>query len=94
MIKEIVQKYDIKIGNTIYSKIEFENKRIDPKTYYYLLLMQENWPQNYEQVFNLYSEKFKYKTFDYERFIQEYHKNEMINFAKEFSEEISNNLKV
>ena len=34
IIKKIVQKYDIKIGNTIYSKIEFENKRIDPKTYY------------------------------------------------------------
>ena len=37
IIKKIVQKYDIKIGNTIYSKNEFENKRIDPKTYYYLL---------------------------------------------------------
>ena len=169
IIKKIVQKYDIKIGNTIYSKKEFENKRIDPKTYYYLLLVQENYikiqynssdlyipkvtikecqdqymtwlmehfhsykrmwlyqeiseerireifkntylimkailiinnyrPQNYEQVFKLYSEKFNYKKFNYKRFIEgyqkkEYDKEEIINFGKEFSEEISNNLKV
>lgn len=169
IIKKIVQKYDIKIGNTIYSKMEFENKRIDPKTYYYLLLAQENYikiqysssslnipkvtieecqdqymtwlmehfhsykrmwlyqeiseekireifkntylimkavliinnyrPQNYEQVFNLYSEKFNYKKFNYKKFIEEYqkkeyNKTEIINFAKGFSEEISNNLKL
>lgn len=169
IIKKIVQRYDIKIGNTIYSKTEFENKRIDPKTYYYLLLVQENYikiqynlsrlnipkvtmkecqdqymtwlmehfhsykrmwlyqeiseekireifkntylimkailiinnyrPQNYEQVFNLYSEKFNYKNLNYKKFIEEYqkkeyNKTEIINFAKDFSEEISNNLKV
>lgn len=169
IIKKLVQKYDIKIGNTIYSKTEFENKRIDPKTYYYLLLVQENYikiqynssslnipkvtmkecqdqymtwlmehfhsykrmwlyqeiseekireifkntylimkavliinnyrPQNYEQVFNLYSEKFNYKKFNYKKFIEEYqkkeyNKTEIINFAKDFCEEISNNLKV
>lgn len=164
IIKKLVQKYDIKIGNTIYSKTEFENKRIDPKTYYYLLLVQENYikiqynssslnipkvtmkecqdqymtwlmehfhsykrmwlyqeiseekireifkntylimkavliinnyrPQNYEQVFNLYSEKFNYKKFIEEYQKKEYNKTEIINFAKDFSEEISNNLKV
>lgn len=169
IIKNIVQKYDIKIGNTIYSKIEFENKKIDPKTYYYLLLVQEKYikiqyhspdlnipkvtikecqqqymtwlmehfhsykrvwlyqeiseekirnifkntylimksiliinnyrPQNYKQVFELYSEKFNYKKLDFEGFIEKYQKkksdkDEIINFAKEFSEEISNNLKV
>lgn len=169
IIKKLVQRYDIKIGNTIYSKTEFENKRIDPKTYYYLLLVQENYikiqyhsshvnipkvtmkecqdqymtwlmehfhsykrmwlyqeiseekireifkntylimkailiinnyrPQNYEQVFNLYSEKFNYKNLNYKKFIEEYqkkeyNKTEIINFAKDFSEEISNNLKV
>lgn len=169
IIKKLVQRYDIKIGNTIYSKTEFENKRIDPKTYYYFLLVQENYikiqyhsshvnipkvtmkecqdqymtwlmehfhsykrmwlyqeiseekireifkntylimkailiinnyrPQNYEQVFNLYSEKFNYKNLNYKKFIEEYqkkeyNKTEIINFAKDFSEEISNNLKV
>ncbi|MDO5557851.1 MAG: hypothetical protein Q4G05_06425 [Clostridia bacterium] len=41
IIKNIISKYDIKIGNTIYSQEEFEKKQIDPKTYYYLLLAQE-----------------------------------------------------
>lgn len=164
-IKEIVQKYNIKIGNTIYSQKEFESKRIDPKTYYYLLLVQENhiqiqyhspdleipyidvkecqmqyrtwlmehfhsykrmWlyqeipeqkireifkntylimkailiinnerPQNYKEVFELYSQKFNYKKLNFEKFIKEYQsgeydREEIINYAKEFSEEISN----
>lgn len=166
IIKEIVKKYDIKIGNTIYSQNEFENKMIDPKTYYYLLLVQENYiqiqynsqnlkipyidvkecqmqyktwlmehfhsykrmwlyqeipeekvreifkntylimkailiindyrPQNYKQVFDLYSKEFNYKRLNFEKFINEYQngkydKEEIINYAKEFSEEISNN---
>lgn len=37
-IKRISNSYEIKIGNTLYSKEEFENKLIDPKTCYYLYL--------------------------------------------------------
>lgn len=167
IIKEIVKKYDIKIGNTIYSQNEFENKRIDPKTYYYLLLVQENYiqiqysssdlkippidakecqmqyktwlmehfhsykrmwlyqeipeqkireifkntylimksiliinnyrPQNYKEVFELYAKEFGYKIFNFEKFINQYQngkydREEIIKYAKEFSEEISNNL--
>jgi len=43
IIKKISNSFDIKIGNTIYSKKEFENGLIDPKTYYYLLLYQEKF---------------------------------------------------
>ena len=41
IIKKISNSFDIKIGNTIYSKKEFETGLIDPKTYYYLLLYKE-----------------------------------------------------
>lgn len=41
-IKEVSNSYEIKIGNTLYSKKEFENKIIDPKTYYYLYLYNNN----------------------------------------------------
>lgn len=41
IIKKISNSFDIKIGNTIYSKKEFEMGLIDPKTYYYLLLYKE-----------------------------------------------------
>lgn len=41
IINEVKAKSDIKIGNTVYSQSEFENKKLDPKTYYYLLLVQE-----------------------------------------------------
>ena len=167
IIKKLVERYDIKIGNTIYSLNEFENKRIDPKTYYYLLLVQENYikiqyksndimipqisideckqeyqawlmehihsykriwlykeitdknireifkntylimkailiinnyrPQNYKEVFSLYSKKFKYKKLNFEKFIKDYqnenyNREEIIDFSKEFSENISNTL--
>lgn len=64
-----------------------------------ILIINNYRPQNYEQVFNLYSEKFNYKNLNYKKFIEEYqkkeyNKTEIINFAKDFSEEISNNLKV
>ena len=64
-----------------------------------ILIINNYRPQNYEQVFKLYSEKFNYKKFNYKKFIEEYQKKEydkeeIINFGKEFSEEISNNLKV
>lgn len=42
IIKEISNSFSIKIGNTIYSKNEFERGLIDPKTYYYLLLQKNN----------------------------------------------------
>lgn len=42
IIKEISNSFSIKIGNTIYSKKEFEKGLIDPKTYYYLLLQKNN----------------------------------------------------
>ena len=41
IIKKISNSFDVKIGNTIYSKKEFETGLIDPKTYYYLLLYKE-----------------------------------------------------
>lgn len=41
LIKAISNSYHIKIGNTIYSKKEFENKWLDQKTLYYLYLNQE-----------------------------------------------------
>lgn len=41
-IKKVSNSYEIKIGNTIYSKKEFENRFIDPKTYYYLYLYNSN----------------------------------------------------
>lgn len=168
-IKNIVKNYDIKIGNTIYSKIEFENKKIDPKTFYYLLLVQKEiipiqycssdlnipkiselecknayhswlmehfhsykriwlyteipnekireifkntylimksiliingyYPQNYEQVFYMYSNEFKIEKFEFKKFIKSYQnktydKEKLINFAQKFSEDLSNNLKV
>lgn len=42
IIKEISNSFSVKIGNTIYSKKEFEKGLIDPKTYYYLLLQKNN----------------------------------------------------
>lgn len=41
IIKKISNSFNIKVGNTIYSKREFENGLVDPKTYYYLLLYKE-----------------------------------------------------
>lgn len=41
IIKELSNSFEIKIGNTIYSKLEFEKGLVDPKTYYYLLLNKE-----------------------------------------------------
>lgn len=41
-LKCISNLYDVKIGTTIYDKEEFYNKRIDPKTYYHLYLLQNN----------------------------------------------------
>lgn len=42
IIKELSNNFDVKIGNTIYSKEEFESGLVDPKTYYYLLLQKDN----------------------------------------------------
>ena len=42
IIKEISNSFSVKVGNTIYSKKEFEKGLIDPKTYYYLLLQKNN----------------------------------------------------
>ena len=42
IIKKISNNFEIKIGNTLYSKKEFENKLIDSKTYYYLYLYNNN----------------------------------------------------
>ena len=41
-IEKISNGYEIKIGNTLYSKKEFENKHLDSKTYYYLYLYNNN----------------------------------------------------
>ena len=42
IIKEISNSFSVKVGNTIYSRKEFEKGLIDPKTYYYLLLQKNN----------------------------------------------------
>ena len=42
IIKEISNSFSVKVGNTIYSRKEFEKGIIDPKTYYYLLLQKNN----------------------------------------------------
>ncbi len=42
IIKKISNSFEIKIGNTLYSKKEFENKLIDSKTYYYIYLYNNN----------------------------------------------------
>ena len=64
-----------------------------------ILIINNYRPQNYEQVFNLYSQHFNYDRIEYEKFIEDYQKKkydkkQIIDFAKKFSEEISNNLKV
>lgn len=41
-IKEISNSFEVKIGTTIYTKKEFINKHIDPKTYYHLYLLNKN----------------------------------------------------
>ena len=41
-VKNISNSYDIKIGTTVYSRYEFNLKKIDPKTYYHLFLAQNN----------------------------------------------------
>ncbi len=38
-IKDISKCFPVKIGTTIYSEKEFINKKIDPKTYYHLYLL-------------------------------------------------------
>lgn len=162
-IKKLTNSFDIKIGTTIYSKHEFINKQIDPKTYYHLYLLnkkeieiqykKENlnipditfdeiknthvpylyWrmhmlkrfflydsldkekikslykitylimkaililnhyrPKNYEEVFKLYSEKFNFEYFDYEKFINDYKNDNLeyrkiIDYSKKFLETI------
>lgn len=158
-IKVISNSFDVKIGTTIYTKKEFINKQIDPKTYYHLYLLNKNeielqykkedleipnitfdeikythipylyWrihmfkrlflydyldkekvksvykitylimkaililnnylPKNYEEVFKLYSEKFGFEYFDYEKFIIDYTNDNLdyrnvIDYAKKF----------
>ncbi len=41
-IKKISNSYEVKIGTTVYSKKEFIEKNIDPKTYYHLYLLQND----------------------------------------------------
>ena len=41
-IKELTNKFDVKIGTTIYSKKEFEERKIDPKTIYHLYLLSKD----------------------------------------------------
>ena len=40
-IKKISNSFEVKIGTTIYTKKEFINKQIDPKTYYHLYLLEK-----------------------------------------------------
>lgn len=158
-IKKISNSYDIKIGTTLYTKKEFDNLNIDPKTYYHLYLLQNNmiklqykkddivlptisyeeikrthlpyllWrihiykrqflydsltkdqiksiykmtylimkailiinkelPRNYDEVFKLFSKKYNFEYFDYEKFIKNYMENneeykEIVEYAKKF----------
>lgn len=41
-IKSISNQYSVKVGTTIYTDKEFLTKKIDPKTYYHLYLLQNN----------------------------------------------------
>ena len=150
-IKQISNSYDVKVGTTVYSKKEFEQLFIDPKTYYHLYLLQKNkiniqyrkdditlpnthlpyllWrihifkrqflfdsltkeqikgiykmtylimkailildkelPRNYDEVFTLFSNKYKFEYFDYEKFIKNYMEDkeeykDIIEYAKKF----------
>lgn len=144
-IKKIVKVFPIKIGTTIYTETEFFEKKIDPKTYYHIFLLQKGeielqykrngfiipkitfdeikqthtpylyWrlhtykrmflydelskeqyrvlfkttylimkaklilsgelPKNYDDVFKLYSKKFAIEYFNYEKFINDYLKD-------------------
>lgn len=61
-----------------------------------ILIINNYRPQNYKEVFDLYWKEFNYKRLNFEKFINEYQngeydKEEIIGYAKEFSEEISNN---
>lgn len=62
IIKKISNSFDIKIGNTIYSKNEFEVGLIDPKTYYYLLLYKEKILEIQYKRDNLLIPNVNYKT--------------------------------
>ena len=62
IIKKISNSFDVKIGNTIYSKNEFETGLIDPKTYYYLLLYKEKVLKVQYKSDNLSIPNVNYKT--------------------------------
>lgn len=158
-IKQISNSYDVKIGTTVYTKKEFNNLNVDPKTYYHLYLLQNDmiklqykkddiklstisyediknthlpyllWrihiykrhflydsltkdqiksiykmtylimkailildkelPRNYDEVFKLFSKKYNFEYFDYEKFIKNYMEDnkeykDIVEYAKKF----------
>lgn len=156
VITKLSNDYKIKIGNTLYSKKEFEDGLVDGKTLYYLLLNQKDlvniqyksenltlpfvnleilknvtkiillndihdckrhliykelndnqikrlfkkiyvimksiliinneFPKNYNETFNLFSKKYNFEYFDYMEFIKAFQKNNVdISYLKNYA---------
>ena len=156
VITELSNGYKIKIGNTLYSKKEFEDGLVDGKTYYYLFLNQKSivgiqyeaenlthpfvnseilknitktillndihdckrhliykelnndqikklfkkiyvimksiliindeFPKNYDETFDLFYKKYNYEYFNYLKFINDYQKNNVdISYLKNYA---------
>lgn len=156
VITKLSNNYKIKIGNTLYSKKEFEDGLVDGKTLYYLLLNQKDlvniqyklenltipfvnleilknvtktillndihdckrhliykelndsqikrlfkkiyvimksiliindeFPKNYNETFNLFSKKYNFEYFDYVEFINAFQKNNVdISYLKNYA---------
>lgn len=158
-IKKLSNFYNVKIGATIYTKEEFLDLNIDPKTYYHLYLLKNNkiklqfiskdiylpsvsfndiesvyhpyllwrihilkrqflydtldkermknlykmlyfimkavlildheFPRNYEETFSLFATKYNFEYFDYEKFIEYYLCDDLrytsvVEYAKKF----------
>jgi len=54
-----------------------------------ILILNNYLPKNYEEVFKLYSQKFDFEYFDYEKFIRDYTTDNLeyrnvIDYAKKF----------
>ncbi len=78
-IKAITKNFKVKIGTTIFTKKEFINKRIDPKTYYHLYLLQKN-----EIVLQYIKSNFTIPKIDFNEITQSHipHLNDKIHFYK------------
>ena len=41
-IKNIINQFSVKIGTTVFTESEFESKKVDPKVFYHLYLLDKN----------------------------------------------------